>query len=145
MKRLFIAILILCSFSVKAQTLDTVVVTNMTFQAQDLAWLVGKYPPAQDSTTQAALRSLRSLVQTAAPQSWTATITIPSMRGDIALNLYQIAVSAHAGEIAARYTAITNVFKAKANLDYWRGRVDEAVQNNYLRSRERGKNILMDN
>lgn len=131
---------------VNAQTLDTVRVRNLTLQAQDWAWLVGKHSSSinKDSTTAAAFRKIRSTVQAVQSPQWTTNITIDSIPGYIVLAFYQTAKQANAGEIVSRYMAIVNAISAKTVLAYWIGRQDEAMSQDFIRAREMGKNILLD-
>lgn len=145
MKYLIIALLF--SFSASAQTgLDTIRVRNLSLQAQDWAWLVGKNAGAinNDSSTVAAFRRIRSAVQAVQNPTWTTNINIDSIPGRVVLAFYQTAKQSNAGEIVSRYTAITNAIAAKTVLAYWIGRIDEAVSGDYTRFRDIGKNILID-
>lgn len=147
MKKLSLFIIAsLTSAIVYSQNLDTVYVRHLTFQAQDLAWMIGKNASSinQDSVTVLAFRKIRAAVQAVQNPTWTTNITIDSIPGVIVMKLYQTAKTSNAGEVVNRYTAITNAIAAKTVLSYWIGRVDEALNQDYLRARELGKNILLD-
>jgi hypothetical protein len=131
---------------VSAQNLDTVRVRNLSLQAQDWAWLVGKNISSinSDSATIKAFRHIREAVQAVQSPQWTTAINIDSIPGRIVMAFYSTAKTSNAGEIVSRYTAITNAISAKAVLAYWIGRVDESVSSDYIRAREAGKNVLID-
>lgn len=142
----YLIILLLFPCIVSAQRLDTVYVRNLSLQAQDWAWLVGKNASNinNDSSTIAAFRKIRAAVQAVQNPGWTTAINIDSIPGRIVLAFYSTAKTSNAGEIVSRYTAITNAISAKVVLAYWVGRVDEAVSSDYIRAREAGKNVLID-
>lgn len=145
MKTIIAAFLIVISVSVRAQNIDTVLVRNLQMQAQDWAWIVGHYNDVNaDSLTSATFRRIRNKIQAASPGSWTTNVTIDSLPGKIALAMYQVVKLANAGEIAPRYTAITSAISGKANMTYFTDKVDAALNEDYLRVRERGKNMLLD-
>ena len=139
-------LLLLISSSLSAQNLDTIRVRHLTLQSQDWSWLVGKNASGnnRDSATVAAFRKIRSAAQAVQNPQWTTNITIDSIPGYIVLEFFMTAKSANAGEIVSRYTAITNAISAKVVLAYWIGRIDEAKSQEYIRSRDRGKSILLD-
>lgn len=139
--------LLLISGSINAQTsIDTIRVRNLSLQAQDWAWLVGKNISSinSDSTTIVAFRKIRAAVQAVQSPTWTTAINIDSIPGRIVMSFYSTAKTSNAGEVVSRYTAITNAIAAKVVLAYWIGRVDEAVSSDYIRARDAGKNILLD-
>lgn len=140
--RLFILSLFISGFCY-GQKLDTVYVRNLTLQAQDLAWVVGKYS-FNDSAELRAFRKIRTVVQSNIPQNWTTNVTVDSLPGKVVLGFYQLAKTSGAGEIAARYTAITNAISAKTNLSYWIGFIDGNIQADFDRFRDKGKNRLID-
>ena len=145
MKKLIIIAVLLPLFA-SAQNLDTVRVRNLSLQAQDWAWLIGKHSSSinADSLTVSSFRKIRTAVQAVPNPQWTTNINIDSIPGYIVVAFYQTAKTANSGEIVSRYTAITNAIAAKAVLAYWIGRVDEAVTGDYNRTRDKGKNILLD-
>lgn len=146
MKTIIAIILILISVSAKAQSIDTVLVRNLSFQAQDWAWIVGHYNDVNaDSATASQFRKIRDKIRTANPASWSTTVTIDSLPGKIVLQMYNAVKLANAGEIAARYTAIVTAITSKANMVYWTNIVDAALTNVYNQRRDRGKSMLMDN
>lgn len=144
MKYLIILLLLPCIVS--AQNLDTVRVRNLSLQAQDWAYLVGKNAGSinSDSATVAAFRKIRAAVQAVQNPTWTTSINIDSIPGRVVMAFYQTAKTSNAGEVVSRYMAITNAISAKVVLAYWIGRVDEAVSGDYNRFRDAGKNILID-
>jgi hypothetical protein len=144
MKKTIAAILILVSMNVYAQNLDTVLVRSFTLQGQDWAWIAGGLNNQIDSATARHYRRIRTKIRAANPQSWTQNIAVDSIPGYIVLDWYRAVKTANAGEIAQRYTAITNAISAQQNLAYWIGATDATLQNDYLTRRQRGKTILMD-
>jgi hypothetical protein len=141
-----VAFLIL-SLSVKAQIIDTVLVrSGITLQAGDWAWMVGHLPDVnQDSVTAVQFRRIRDKIRIANPALWTTNVTIDSLPGKVVLAMYQTVKLATAGEIAARYAAITGAISAKANMTFFINQVDAAILNDYTKRRDRGKYMLMDN
>lgn len=144
MKKSILVIAFLFSLTSQAQILDTVIVRNLTMQAQDWAYLVGAYNTTADSVTMAAYRRIRNKVQETIPQSWTVNLTVDSLPGKIVMDFYQMAKTSPAGEIASRYTAILNAINSKTNLAYWIGFADASVSGDFIRKRDRGKNLLID-
>lgn len=144
MKKLVTIIFASISISLSAQTLDTVFVRNLTMQAQDWAWLVGKHNVTQDSVSLYAFRKIRAVVQSNIPPNWTTTVTVDSLPGVVVVGFYQIAKTAGAGEIVSRYTAITNQIASKTNIAYWVGYIDAATSEDFTRFRNLGKNRLID-
>lgn len=146
MKKLVLIITTIFSLSASAQNIDTIRVRDLSLQAQDWAWLVGKNASSinTDSSTVAAFRKIRTALQAVQNPQWTTVVNIDSIPGKIVLAFYQTAKTSNAGEIVNRYTAITNAIAAKTVLAYWVGRIDEAVNGDYIRARDKGKNILLD-
>lgn len=144
MKTLLIAIATLFSLTIKAQILDTVIVRNLTMQAQDWAYIVGSYNTTADSVTMVAYRRIRNKVQEAIPPNWTTNMTVDSLPGRVVVEFYQLAKSSGAGEIVNRYTAIINAISSKTNLAYWIGFVDANSLTDFTRKRDKGKNLLID-
>lgn len=147
MKKIAILLFVFLSLQAGAQNLDTVKVRWLTLQAQDVAWLIGGVNDVnQDSATAAVFRKVRDKVRaTTLTTGWTTPITFDSLPGYVGVHFYQMAKSANAGEIAPRYTAITNALSSHANLAYWIGAFDAVLNQDYLRQRDRGRTILMDN
>lgn len=135
---------ILFSISAKSQVLDTVIVRNLTMQAQDWAYFVGSYNTTADSVTMVAYRRIRNKVQEAIPQGWATNLTVDSLPGRIVIDFYQMIKTSPAGEVVSRYTAMTNAITAKTNLAYWIGFVDASAVSDFIRKRDRGKNLLID-
>lgn len=144
MKKIIAVICILFSITAKSQNIDTVFVRNLTLQAGDWAYLVGSYNLTLDSVSISGYRKVRAKVQEALPPNWTTNITIDSIPGRTVVEFYQIIKSSPAGEIATRYMAITNAIAAKTNITYWVGYFDAANTSEFVRKREKGKNLLVD-
>lgn len=141
-----LTLFILC-FSISAfsqNNLDTIYVRNLTMQAQDWAWLTGSYPKRADSLTLKGFRKIRSTVQSNIPASFTTNVTVDSVPGKVIVLFYQIVKTSPAGEIAARYSAITNAISAKTVLAYWIGVIDGTASAEFTRHRDIGKNDLID-
>ncbi len=132
------------AINTKAQNIDTVVVRNLQLQAGDYAWLVGSYPYSTDSVTLYGLRRIRAAVQANVPANYSVNLTVDSLPGIVVQQMYAIVKGSAAGEIAARYTAITNAISAKANMAYFVGLIDGAMNAAFIRKRDIGKNILID-
>jgi hypothetical protein len=145
MKRLIFIVAVAFSLSAKSQNLDTVLVRNLTLQAQDWAWLVGKYGVPTDSVNLVAFRRIRAKVQQSIPPTWTTNVTIDSLPGKVVVSMYEMTQRADAGEVVNRYTAIKNAISSKVNLSYWIGFIDARVSSEFDRKRDIGKNILIDN
>lgn len=144
MKTLLITITIFLSLTTKAQNIDTVFVRNLTLQAQDWAYLVGSYNLTLDSVSMFGYRKIRAKIQEAIPPNWNTNITIDSIPGRTVVEFYQIIKSSPAGEIATRYTAITNAIAAKTNIALWVGYFDGVNASEFARKRDKGKNLLID-
>lgn len=143
MKQILFALLFISTVS-QAQNIDTVVVRNLQMQAQDWAWVVGKYGVPTDSLNLVVFRKIRAKIQQAIPPTWATSITIDSLPGRVVLAFYEMVQRADAGEIVNRYTAIKNSISGKANLSYWIGFIDARVSMEFDRKRDLGKNILID-
>lgn len=145
MKKIIIAAsFVLIGWVAKSQNIDTVFVRNLTLQAQDWAYLVGSYNLTLDSVSMTGYRKIRAKIQEAIPPSWTTNVTIDSIPGRTVVEFYQIVKSSPAGEIATRYMAITNAIAAKTNIAYWVGYFDAQAAAEFIRKRDKGKNLLID-
>lgn len=144
MKTLLLALLIPFVASSQTPNIDTVLVRNLQMQAQDWAWLIGKYGVPSDSINLATFRRIRNKVQESIPPTWTTSVTIDSLPGKVVMAFYESTLRADAGEIVNRFTAIKNAISSKANLAYWIGLVDGRVSAEFDRKRDIGKNILID-
>jgi len=145
MKRMLTLFMICLSVSAFSQNnLDTIYVRNLTMQAQDWAWLTGKSPIRSDSLTMKGFRKIRSTIQANIPSNFTTNVTIDSVPGKVIVLFYQITKTSPAGEIAARYNAITNAISAKTVIAYWVGVIDGTASSEFTRHRDLGKNDLID-
>lgn len=144
MKTLLLLLLIPFVASSQTPNIDTVLVRNLQMQAQDWAWLIGKYGVPSDSINLATFRRIRNKVQENIPPTWTTSVTIDSLPGKVVMAFYESTLRADAGEIVNRFTAIKNAISSKANLAYWIGIVDGRVSAEFDRKRDIGKNILID-
>jgi hypothetical protein len=144
---LTIALVLLTSISIslKAQRLDTVLVRNLTMQAQDWAYCIGSMPQVRDSATYSIFRKIRSKFQSSNVNNWSTNVTVDSLPGSILVAWYQIVQSAPAKEIFTRYSAITNAIQSKINISYWVGAIDGIISSNFDKARNQGKAILLDN
>lgn len=152
MRKLILIIAVLFSVNSYSQNLDTVSV-SLTLRAQDWAWAVGKYGDGSDSTSRARIRALRNTIIAANPANWNTNVTVNNVNGRVVLFIYQIFLSASFGEVlnmgnntAERTTIYTNI-RAINNpvLQYYIGLADGNAQQEYLRIRQRSKEILLDN
>lgn len=145
MKKIFAVIIITLSvLSSKAQILDTVIVRNLSMQSQDWAWLIGKTGYPTDSALQVSYRRVRSKIQSNIPGSWTTAVSVDSLSGQYVMRLYRAVMTADAGEIETRYTAIKSAITGKANLATWVAQADAILQVDYNSRRASGKNQLID-
>lgn len=144
MKKVLLALCVLITGAAMSQPLDTVYVRNLTLQAQDWAWLTGKYTQRTDSVTIRAFRKIRTQIQSNIPPAWTTNVTIDSLPGKVVVAFYQMVKNSSAGEIVTRYTTITNAIAAKAPLAYWVGVTDGTMSAEFIRNRDLGKNDLID-
>jgi hypothetical protein len=149
MKTIIISLLILVSISAKAQT-----VSSLTLQAQDWAWLIGKNVSSvnSDSTAATEFRKIRDQIRTANPASYTVNVTITNIPEWVVMAFYRTVKMAYAGEIAARYAAITTAIEAKtqlaaqiASFNLRQTNTDPARPGDFERARNLGKTIVMDN
>ncbi len=145
MKKIITIFLVIAALNSNAQDLDTVLVRNLSLQAQDWAFIIGGLNTTGDSATIIHYRRIRNKIQATPALTWTTVISIDSLPGAMVLDFYKTTKTANAGQIVSRYTAITNAISAKTNLSYWIGFFDSAMQSDYQRQRDRGKNLLIDN
>ncbi|HEU4574618.1 MAG TPA: hypothetical protein VFS36_06410 [Chitinophagaceae bacterium] len=145
MKSIVLIFVLLISMASRSQNLDTVLVRNLQLQAQDWAWLVGDAPIYADSSSAANFRRIRDKVRADNPASWTTNVTVDSLAGKVVMYFYQKTKTANAGEIAARYTAITSAIAAKTNLSSFITAFDDALAADYVRRRNNGRYVIMDN
>lgn len=124
--------------------LDTVYVRNLQMQAQDWLWLAGKYHTRSDSLTLKGFRKLRARAQEVSPIGLTANVNVDSLPGVMIVEFYRIAKMAPAGEIAARYTAITNAISGKTILSTFIALIDAEATAAFVRARELGKYDMID-
>lgn len=147
MKKLLIALSVFLPIAAMGQnSLDTIRVRHLTLQAQDWAWLVGRNQGNinRDSSSIKAHRKIREAVQTVQNPQWTTSITIDSIPGRIVMEFYDAIKLCAAGQIAARYNTILSAISSKTVLAYWIGRSDESFARDYDDTRNKGKNILLD-
>jgi hypothetical protein len=140
MKKIFFSLLILAAFNVKAQN-------SYTFQSQEWAWLIGKNVNAinTDSTAATEFRKIRDQIRTANPATWTTNVTVTNVPDWVGMAFYRTVKTANAGEIAARYSAITTQIEGKASLATDIATFNLKLTSDYERVRAIGKTIVMDN
>ena len=135
-----------------AQNLDTVQV-SLTLRAQDWAWLVGKYGHGSDSTDKSEIRNIRTQLQAQAPATWTTNATCTSVSGRLIIAFYSSYANAGFQEIqnmgntnGERATIWTNI-RAISNsaVQYYIGIIDGGHSSQFINTRKRGKEILLDN
>ncbi len=146
MKKLLI-ILLLAPFAAKSQSLDTVSV-SLTLRAGDWAWSIGKYGEGNDSASRVKIRQIRAAIIAANPPGFQTQVTINNITGKVLLAIYRQYVQAHHGEtLQLTNTLIYTNIRAISNtaVQYFITQLDEAAQEDFLRTRTNGKNILMDN
>lgn len=142
-----IALLFTCLLTaavVYCQNLDTVVVRNLTMQAQDWAYFAGKNASNTDSVTVKAVRMIRAEAQENVPGSWTANMTVDSLPGETVVGMYRQLLRSDEGEVVARYTAIRNAIIAKTNLTVWLQLEDARAAAEFIRKRDLGRRVLLD-
>jgi hypothetical protein len=152
MKKIILALLIIISLNSFGQNLDTVSV-SLTLRSQDWAWLIGKYGAGTDSTDRAAIRSIRTQIIAANPQTWNTNVTINNVKGRVIVWSYNAFCSAgfqevfNMGSTTAERTTIWTNIRAINNsaVQYFIGVVDANFTNAFLENRKRGKEILLDN
>lgn len=142
-----ILVLSLFAFKAKAQTIDTVLVRNLQMQGQDWAYVVGKNIDHinTDSASAKEFRRIRDRIRTINPASWTTNVTVDSIPGWVAFAFYKTVKSANAGEIVARYSAITAAIESKNNMTSFLNSYNAILLSDFNRSRDRGKSVVIDN
>lgn len=147
MKKILFSILVLASIHTSAQNIDTVLVRNLQLQAQDWAWLIGKNVQAinKDSASSKEFRRIRDRIRTANPASWTTNVNIDSLPGWAVFTFYKTVKTANAGEIVSRYMAITGAIEAKTNMTFLITPYNNVMADDFIRPRNIGKGIVMDN
>lgn len=139
MKKIIAGILILVSIKASAQN-------SYTFQAGDWAWLIGKnvHTINTDSTAATEFRKIRDQIRTANPPLWTTNVTVNTVPDWVGMAFYRTVKTANAGEIAARYSAITTQIEGKASLASQITAFNAVMTADYERVRATGKFITMD-
>lgn len=135
-----------------AQSLDTVSV-SLTLRSQDWAWAVGKLGAGNDSTERVKIRSMRDAIRTANPATWQTNVTLSNIPGRIVMWIYNSFVTAPFDEMMAmgntnaeRITIYTNIRAINNSaVQLYIGIIDTALANQFIESRKRGKEILLDN
>jgi hypothetical protein len=144
MKKLLVIASMLPVAAMAQVNLDTVYVRNLQMQAQDWLYLTGKYTTRADSLTLKGFRRIRARAQAVAPIGLTANVNIDSVNGVVIVEFYRIVKNAPAGEIAARYTQITNAINAKTVLSSFLAVIDASADADFLRARKLGQYDLID-
>ena len=146
-KTILVLTAIFTALIINAQNIDTVLVRNLQFQAQDWAWLVGKNESSiyRDSASAREFRRIRDRIRTANPPLWTTNVTIDSIPGWVVLSFYKTTKTGNAGEIVSRYTAITSAIESKANMTFLITPYNDNLLNDFNRARDKGKSMVMDN
>lgn len=152
-KILFCLTIFLISLSVMCQRIDTVTVSSITLRAQDWAWLVGKYGEGADSASKVKIRAMREQIRAANPATWGANVAITNIPGNIVLWMYNAFNNATFGEVFNMgstqgervniYTQIRAINNSA--LQYFIGVIDGQSTTLFIRTREFGKYILLDN
>jgi hypothetical protein len=144
MKKVLVAILLFVAHSLSAQTV------NITLPAQDFAWLIGKNAPyiVNDSASNTEYRKIREQIRTANPAAWATVITVNNIPEWVAMAFYRTVKLSNAGEIAARFSAITTQIESKPSLAAaiasFNARLVGTPTSDYERYRDIGKHIVMD-
>jgi hypothetical protein len=144
MKKLFTVVLLAPLAALSQVNLDTVYVRSTTLQAQEWLYMTGKYTTRADSLVLKGFRRIRARAQEVAPVSLTTNVTIDSIPGIVLVEMYRIVKNAPAGEIAARYTQITNAISAKTVLSSFLAVIDASADADFLRARKLGQYDLLD-
>lgn len=152
MKKILAVICLFLTINAKSQNIDTVSV-SLTLRAQDWAWGVGRYGDGEDSISRARIRAIRIAMLSANPASWTTNVTINNVPGVVVMYLYNSFLYAPFGEVlqmgnttAERTTIYTNIRAINNSaLQYHIGLTDGNFPNSFLRLRNLGKSILLDN
>lgn len=141
MKKIIAILLVVVSLNAKSQTVATV-----TLQAQDWAWLIGKNANSivNDSTSNTEYRKIRDQIRTANPASWTTNVAITNIPEWVVMAFYRTVKTSNAGEIVSRYTAITTQIESKAQLSAQITAFNERIAADFVRVRDLGKYITMD-
>lgn len=139
MKKILFSFLVLTAINSDAQN-------SYTFQSQDWAWLIGKNVHAinTDSTAATEFRKIRDAIRAANPATWTTNVTVNSVPDWVGMAFYRTVKTANAGEIAARYTAITTQIEGKASLASQIAAFNAVLLADFNRARDIGKYITMD-
>ena len=152
MKKIILLVSVFFSVVSYAQNLDTVQV-SLTLRAQDWAWVVSKYGSGNDSTDISEIRNIRTQLQAQNPATWTTNATLTSVSGRLIISFYASYASAGFQEIqnmgntnGERATIWTNI-RALSNsaIQYYIGVIDGGHANQFINTRKRGKEILLDN
>lgn len=152
MKKLILVIAIFFSITASSQNLDTVSV-SLTLRAQDWAWGIGKFGAGGDSASIAKVRQIRAALVAANPANWNTNVTVNNVPGRVLIFLYNSFVQAPFSEVlqmgnntAERTTIYTNIRAVNNSaLQYFIGAADGTFVNLFIETRNKGKNILLDN
>jgi hypothetical protein len=147
MKKLFIAIAILFSLTVKAQTLDTVYVRHLSIKARDwgffMSYLENDTP--KDSTSYSRLRKINAQLKAASNGGWNQVLTVDSIPGAWVVKMYRIIRNLPQG-LADQLdpTTKTNIL-AKTQVTVWLNDIDCCWPDIYINRRNIGKSYSLDN
>lgn len=152
-KIIFCVAFFFMAYGAMCQKIDTVTVASLTMRAQDWAWLVGKYGEGADSVSKAKIRAIREQLRAASPPTWAANVAVTNIPGNIVLFMYNAYNNAPFGEVfnmgstQAERTNIYTQIRAINNsaLQYFIGVIDGQSTTQFIRTRELGKYILLDN
>lgn len=134
------------------QNIDTAS-ASLTLKAKHWAWAIGTYGEGQDSATRSKIRAIRVAIVAANPATWETNVTINNLSGKVIVGIYQIFCNAsfnivlQMGANTAERTEIYTNIRAITNsaIQNWITQYDATFANEYIRVRNIGKNIVMDN
>jgi hypothetical protein len=150
MKKLLVAILFFTTAAAHAQNLDTVMVRNLTLDADDVAYFIGSWNIAVDSVSISTFNRIRKQIQANKPASWSSSVTIDSLPGPIVLDMYKKAITDMYGVMGMKRSGVTRgdrimaAIKTKTNMLPFLTAIDALPDTEFNRFRDRGKNRVID-
>jgi len=126
--------------------LDTVIINNLTLKARDWSFLTANVNlNDRDSATYSRLRLMRDQIGAqAGAGGWNANITVNGLPGQWIVNVYNFLQQMTVGVAKQMDPATTTAIRGKTNLQFWFDEIDARAPAIYLRDRDEGKHILLD-
>lgn len=144
MKKLVLAISILCSLTATAQSLDTMQVRNLALRGRHIVYLLGKDVIGRDSAAHSFVRRLGAQIRATPNVTLNTIITIDSIPAQYAWSWYQVIKSSPAGEVEPYFDETVNSFHTHTELAFLYGTLTGAQTADRNRFINLGKSWVLD-